>query len=121
MANPPKKKGTAFETELVPSLRKVWPEAKRSEPKGALDFGDYENVNGWYISAKKAERWSLMEWIRTVLKQKLLIDPTAPWFIVFANDRRKGLPTMVAMPLEQYIGALERLRWLQAELESRGE
>jgi len=54
MANPPKQKGTARETALLPALRLVWPEADRSP--AMTESCDFINTGDW----------TLMKWIRKI-------------------------------------------------------
>lgn len=114
MSNPSKQKGTSFESELVPLLRKVWPNIERAgTAKGPNDYGDYINVDGWLIEAKKHDKWRLPEWVRKIQgKVGPRVFP-APWALVVAADRRSLEGTFVVQPLDQWLAALEVLRETQ--------
>lgn len=105
-----RQKGTEYENYLlVTYLRKVWPKAERAAQKGMKDFGDFMNVGGWLVEAKKWDRWDLPNWIRKVQAKIERGGQPAPWVILFANDKRKGFPDLVVQPTEQWIAQGERL------------
>lgn len=64
MANPPKQKGTARETALIPALSLVWPDVARSP--AMTESCDFINTGTWTIEAKHAKAWQIMKWIRKV-------------------------------------------------------
>lgn len=95
-------KGTGFENHVSDTyLDKVWPLVHRAPQRGVKDYGDFENVHGMLIEAKKRDKWDLPAWIRGVLGK--LKTPTSPWIIVFATDKRSIISMdLVVMPAKQY-------------------
>lgn len=91
MANPPKQKGTAYETHLLGRyIAHIWLTASRSPLHGAEDQGDFTGVGNWVIEAKAQERLCLPEWIEKVTakaKKRQLYR----WMILFKQDKRGPL------------------------------
>lgn len=105
-------KGTAFETELLERLRRLWPAAERAgTTKGPNDYGDYLHVGGWLIEAKKQDKWHLPAWIKTIQRKvsarKAEIQFVEAWALIFAADRRTVAGTFVVQPLDQWIAQVE--------------
>ena len=112
MSNPARQKGTSFEHHVLEAhLCKVWPTVERAPLKGVLDYGDFINIDGWLIEAKKRDRWDLPGWIRGVLsKIGRQGEPDAPWAIVFAGDKRSEINMdLVVLPAALYFVQLQRL------------
>ena len=62
MSNPPKQKGTAFETSLIPQLQTVWPDISRAQTNNqSNDF-----TGPFPIEAKKRKSWAIPDWIRKI-------------------------------------------------------
>lgn len=114
-----RQKGTEYENFLLTTyLRRVWPKADRSPQRGVKDFGDFSNVGGWLVEAKKHERWDLPNWIRKIQWKIERDGQPSPWVLLFANDKRKGFPDLAVMPTEQWIAQGERI--IAQEKEIRG-
>lgn len=113
-----RQKGTGYETYLLPIIRRVWPKAERAAQSGLNDFGDFTNVGGWLLEAKKQETWTLPAWIRTAQQKVKAKGGASPWAILFAKDKRSGIPDMVAMPTETWISQLERVVAQERQLQN---
>ena len=111
-----RQKGTGYETYLIPILRRVWPKAERAAQSGVNDFGDFTNVGGWLLEAKKQETWTLPAWIRTIQKKVETGGQPSPWAILFAKDKRSGIPDLVAMPLETWVSQMEQVVGLRRQV-----
>lgn len=102
-------KGGEFETEMQELLREVFPRAQRiSNLRGPRDYGDFINVDGWLVEAKKWNKWAIPAWIRVIYKK--LRSPSSPWMLLFAADRRNLPGTFALMPAEQ---AIELMRMVK--------
>ena len=71
MANPPKQKGTAFETSLVPEINKFYPGTERRAPHGTADKGDFviPGAGDFIIEAKNHKTPSLGAWVEEAKKE----------------------------------------------------
>jgi len=119
MGNPPRKKGSAYEVQqLAKHVRRIWPDAERAPLKGTLDYGDYTNIDGWLVEAKKRNRWDIREWVRGVVR-KISREGRkgAPWVILFAGDKRVD-PNfdLCVQPTAQWVGLMRRLKTLEEML-----
>lgn len=104
-----KEKGTKYENQVLQTyLKRVWPGANRSAPAGANDFGDFLNVDGWLIEARKRDAWNIPGWIRDIYGK---IDKRnerhrgyqSNWCIIFASDKRTDLnEDYVVLPAELF-------------------
>ena len=63
MANPSKKKGTAFESAVAEYLRGTFPHVARLPLSGARDPGDLGGVPHFAISCKNCKQMALAEWM----------------------------------------------------------
>lgn len=99
MSNPSRKKGSAWEVELLDLLRPIWPDVERAPLKGTADFGDFVNVDGLLIEAKKTDAPHFLEWARKAR------DKTGGngWRIVWSGDRRKGDGPYVLLSLDTWL------------------
>lgn len=112
-----RQKGTEYENFLLTTyLLRVWPQVERRAQQGMRDFGDFTNVGGWLIEAKKHERWDLPNWIRKIQWKIERGGAPTPWALLFVNDKRKGFPDLVVQPTEQWIGQWERVIALEKEV-----
>lgn len=102
MANPSKKKGSAWEVALLPSLRQWWPYAERRPPQGAQDKGDFL-AGRWTISAKNHARGFQPVWVdeAAVMAGRNGGGP----YCVIHKRRGVGDPkrALVTMPLSVFI------------------
>lgn len=81
MANRPKQKGTARETNLVQALRLVWPRAERSAD--GRESSDFFNCGQWTVEAKHRKTWQIMQWIRKIRK----VADGHEWVILIKHGR----------------------------------
>jgi len=103
MSNPPKQKGTAFETSLLPQLQSIWPDISRAQTNN--ESNDF--TGPFPIEAKKRKSWAIPEWIRKI--RKVAVDD-AEWMIVVApGDGRKldAPPVIAVMPFEMAVRLLK--------------
>jgi len=105
-------KGTDFESELLGPLRRVWPAVTRAgTTKGPNDYGDFLNVGGWLVEAKKQDKWHLPAWIKTIQRKvstrAAAISFVDAWALIFAADRRVMAGTFVVQPLDQWLAQME--------------
>lgn len=64
MANPSKRRGTAWESEVVRFLQsRGWMYAERRALRGSLDRGDIAGVPGVVIEAKNCRTISIAQWV----------------------------------------------------------
>ncbi len=111
-----RQKGTGFETEQLPWIRRIWPDAGRAGTTlGGADYGDFTNIGPYLIEAKKHNSWRVSEWIRTILKKK---GGHYDWMLVMAMDRRKLPGTYVLMPVELAEDLLEQSCYGELDLDS---
>ena len=97
MANPPRQKGTRWETELLPILRRLFGEqVERAPLKGTLDAGDFLGVP-FLVEAKSTKSPRFQEWARKCERKA-----GKAWSIIWTGDRRvkTGAGPYVVMPLE---------------------
>lgn len=60
MANPSKRRGSAFERDFVSWLREQgWPDAERRVSEGINDRGDVAGVKGWTLELKATKHADL--------------------------------------------------------------
>lgn len=114
--NKPKKKGTAFETEVLRRLQAIWPEADRAKANNRSN--DIVGVP-FPVECKHRHRWELKDWIRRVRA----VDPDN-WLIVVADgDRRKAdaIPGEVAVvPFGHYLTLWQLAHYWKRKAEQRG-
>lgn len=93
-------KGSGWETELKERhLSTVWPTVERAPLRGTNDFGDFVNVDGLLIEAKKVDSPRFLEWAR---KAKGKAGEFG-WRIVWSGDRRRGDGPYVMLPLRDWL------------------
>lgn len=112
MSNPSRQKGTGYEVHVLEKyLLPVWPTAGRRPLQGVNDYGDFLNVDGLLIEAKKRARLAgeIVGWVKTALTKtrwaahkelsrvkdrpsSALVKDYAtrffPWVVFFSGDRR---------------------------------
>lgn len=92
-------KGTAWESELLPLLRKVFgPRVERNPLKGSADDGDFAGC-GVLVEAKKTDVPHFLAWAKAAQKKR----PDGDWRIVWSGDRRKGDGPFVMLPLDEWL------------------
>jgi hypothetical protein len=100
MSNPPRKKGTSWETQLVPRLQAMFGEQVQRAPlRGIHDHGDFVGVP-WLHEAKSTAKPLFQAWAR-VAEAKAKGEP---WVIIWKGDQRvrTGNGPYVLMPLGTY-------------------
>lgn len=103
MANPSRAKGTKWETELLPWLRRWFGvHVDRAPLKGTQDKGDFIGVP-YLHEAKAVEQPRFLEWARSCQRKA----GGGAWVVLWKGDRRKGLEPLVVMPLSLYDQLME--------------
>lgn len=98
MANPARKKGSAWEVELLGWLRNLFGgQVDRAPLKGINDRGDFLGLpDELLVEAKSTIRPNFLEWARTCERK------ADRWWVVWHGDRRKpGSGPFVLMPLAE--------------------
>lgn len=108
MSNPSRKKGSHWEVELLEKIRVIWPDAERAPLKGIQDFGDFVNVGGLLIEAKKTDAPHFLQWGKAATRKA-----TAGWRIAWAGDRRRGDGPYGLLPLDELL----QLEFLARDIE----
>jgi hypothetical protein len=106
MSNPPRKKGTSWETQLVPRLQNLFGEqVSRAPLRGVHDHGDFLGVP-WLHEAKSTAKPLFQAWAR-VAEHKA----GKAWTIIWKGDQRvrTGNGPYVLMPLELYESLVDTL------------
>lgn len=96
MANPSKRKGTGWESDIVATLKHGgWPYAERRALQGGLDRGDIAGIPGVVIEAKNCKAVTLGPWLDEAHKETTNdgADVGVVWF------KRRGKPG----PLDGYV------------------
>ena len=95
MTNPPRQKGTRWETEMLPDLRATFgPQVERAPLKGIHDHGDYCGVPV-AVEAKSTLAPRFLEWAR-VLEKKT----AGKWVLLWHGDRRKPPGALAVLPYD---------------------
>lgn len=107
-----RQKGTGFESEKLPEIQEVWPDAVRAGTTlGANDVGDYLHTGDWRIEAKKHNTWRLMEWIRKIAAK----GENDKWVVLMAADRRRLPWTVVCLPFRTWLDLLLEIKRLKRQ------
>jgi hypothetical protein len=80
MTNPSKKRGTAWETQVVRYLQQWWPNTERRALNGGLDKGDVLGLPGLVVECKSVNRIQLAEWSRKPRLRPPTLAPNSEWF-----------------------------------------
>ena len=104
MANPPRQKGTRWETELLDLLRPIFPHVERAPLKGHADQGDFTAVNDWLLEAKSTGAPHFLEWARGCAKKTAANHKR--WAILWHGDRRHTPTELAIMPLAVFLELL---------------
>jgi hypothetical protein len=113
VTNPPRVKGTKWETAIVNTLLSRGILAKRKAPSGNQDKGDIELLNslsGIVIEAKNTVRASLAEKVDQAVKEAA--NAGVPVGVVWDHRRGKGSPVdgYVTMSGEHFILLLQHMQ-----------
>lgn len=117
MANPNKRKGTAFESAVVEVLREAGLDAWRIAQTGPQDSGDIHAAGGWVLQAKsyKDLAAALREGVDGAQRQRAVADlPNAA--AVIKRPRKHAREAYVVQPLHVWAA---REAALAAEREGR--
>ena len=93
-------KGTRYET------------ADRIRLKGTNDYGDFINIP-LLVEAKwrKTSRtWRVAQWVETAMlkRSRRNSNPRTGWAVVFAEDKRQGLPIdLIVMPFQDWLDIMD--------------
>jgi hypothetical protein len=99
MANPPRQKGTKWETALLEPLRRLFGgRVERSSLSGINDYGDFINVP-FLVEAKSTLKPLFQQWARTCEKKA-----NKAWVIIWKGDTRTktGNGPFVLMSIELF-------------------
>ena len=93
-----RQKGTGWEVELLPHLRRMFGESvqRRGTTLGNSDDGDYSGVP-FLLEAKKTDVPHFLQWAKQANRK----SPNQ-WAILWAGDRRRGDGPYVMLPLELF-------------------
>lgn len=112
MTNPPKKKGTAWETAVVNFLTACGLLARRRALTGSNDQGDIElpEIGGIVIEAKNCKGQTLAQWVDEAVKEAA--NAGAPVGVVWHHRRGTASPGggYVTMSGEHFTRLLRELR-----------
>lgn len=96
-----RKRGTAFESEVVKVLRRTWPTAERRALSGARDRGDVAGVPRWTIEVKAAQAIDLAGAVDEALTEAANAD--TPYAVAIIKRRnRRAEDAYAVMPLEMW-------------------
>lgn len=88
MSNPSRQKGTAWESALLPLIRRVWPGANRAPLWGSGDRGDFTGTGPFCIEAKAHKALDLAGFVDQAVAEAA--QAGVRWPVVFAKRRGKG-------------------------------
>ena len=88
MTNPSRAKGTAWESALLPLIRRVWPEANRAPLWGAADRGDFTGTGPFCIEAKAHKTLDLAGFMDQAVAEAG--SAGVDWPVVFVKRRGKS-------------------------------
>lgn len=89
MANPSRARGTAWESALLPLIRRVWPAANRAPLWGAGDRGDFTGTGPFCIEAKAHKALDLAGFVDQAVAEAA--QAGVRWPVVFAKRRGKAV------------------------------
>jgi hypothetical protein len=79
VSNPPRQKGTRYETRLLPWLRTIFgDQVERAPLKGTLDAGDFTGLP-LIVEAKNTARPAVPEWCRVTAAKARTIKTDGDW------------------------------------------
>jgi hypothetical protein len=94
-------KGTGWEVRLKDEfLSRIWPAVERAPLKGINDYGDFVNVDGLLLEAKKTERPNFLAWAR---RCTAATGAQAGWRVLWSGDQRKGEGPYVLLPFRDWL------------------
>ena len=103
MANPSKKKGTAWETALVEYLKlSGFPYAERRALCGTSDRGDVAGIPGVVLEAKAEKTIALSTYMDEVATEKQNANAQVGAAVIKRRNRGPG-DSYVVMPLSQFV------------------
>lgn len=107
MSNPPREKGTRWESKLLPVLRRAWPNAQRTGSR-AYERGDFEYTDEYVIEAKDHKRITLADFMDQAKRAAERVGAGAiP--VVIAKRRNKNVKqAYVIQELDDWIKDKER-------------
>jgi hypothetical protein len=102
MANPSKKKGTAFETAVVDYLRaNGFPFAERRALRGTMDAGDVAGIVGWTLELKNCRALDLGPWM-TEAHHEAANDGASRFAVIHKRRQHSTAEAFVTMPLRLF-------------------
>lgn len=108
MANPPRQKGTLWESTILPVLQRVWKFAQRTGSR-AYELGDFANTGRYVIEAKDHKTITLAAYMDQAKKAAARVPGGIP--VVIVKRRRKNvLQAYVVMELGDWIREKEETK-----------
>lgn len=101
MTNPPKAKGTAFETAVVRYLNSRGIPCERRALQGINDKGDVAGIPGWVLECKNHRSIALASWASEAERERLQASEFY-WAVVHKRYRRGTDESYVTIPLSTF-------------------
>jgi len=102
MANPSKRKGTQFETDVVRYLvDHGFPFAERRALRGTLDAGDVAGVVGWVLELKNCRALDLGPWM-TEAHHEAANDGASRFAVIHKRRQHSTAEAFVTIPLRLF-------------------
>jgi hypothetical protein len=102
MANPSKKKGSAFEVAVVAYLRENgFPFAERRALRGTKDAGDVSGITGWILEVKNHAKLDIGNWSTEAAKEASN-DGCSRWAVVHKRRQHSTAEAFVTLPLRLF-------------------
>lgn len=106
MSSPAKRKGTAFESDVVRYLREHgFPYAERRALRGTADAGDVAGVPGWVLEVKNHRALDLGPWMNEA-HAEAANDGVGRFAVVHKRRQHSTAEAFVTMPLRLFTALL---------------
>lgn len=101
-----RQKGSGWEVALLRPLSRIWKYVERAPLKGVNDYGDFVNVDGLLLEAKKTDLPHFLKWAKTAATK----TGGNGWRIIWSGDQRRKDGPFVLLPLTDWLGLEEIAR-----------
>lgn len=106
MSNPSKRKGSAFERDVVEYLRdQGFPLAERRVQRGKNDAGDVSGIIGWVLECKNCRAAALGPWL-TEASREASNDGVSHFAVVHKRRQHGTAEAFVTIPLRVFVELL---------------